>query len=883
MEGSEQISPPSPGHIEEEHEEQWITDHLSSRARFPSETESSLPPLPRREEPTLKEKLVDRERQARVETERARLKRQFALSSDGGAAEGGEVLLHRENGSVAGTVGEESSVAAPPTEQEEVNEEDDRKQLGYVMERFLRGDVKQEEEQVEKPSPEPGVLMERFLAEPVVVEQHDAVSTDDVDQHVDFQVDEKILVDEVDMLNPPEVSLPLVNQDLNIQLPPPVTDTGPIDSHDDSELETTAGSIRSYSTVTNASLAQVGAIDVDAIEDAQEIHTADGSREHEESSHQSSADEPRVFRLTEAEIQEMAAIEEASIGNAPPSERDDTFSEVGDLVGDLGAPRGLDPVGDFSAGTTTTALESASITSAAGDDLSDRSSPIEIETQSVDAIETVSVSSHLVVSPGASSTGSMSITAAPPSVTDAQDPSMLGPDGDVVVALPHNDLEGSAVLEMLSFEQNEDGGLSLECAPSFEDNGGPLDMEAAAAANAGIANRRSSSTRAARRLPPAPDTPGAPKQKKVHIMLDGFDFDKNTHGELKTDTTHSRMDSYDELPGWSPPEEVALSPLQPVGRYSSKRVAAAPKYLQSDREDSSKIGGAGLTAGTYGSVDARGGGTSSPPNQLRLDILKANTNACQEETLPLVENRGIDGEHEKHPAEFKHAISNVFSSLRSDSTTTVEAVNTDSEQYLATGIFKRAFPERYFALLVTLIVEIPVLLMISGGSDRLCMLVGRRRYQLMMGFLPLSSAISGNVGLQASTLTTRAVSHDHVTKSSYMVWLVKEVAAAGCLGLGMGIVLGTYAYIVSGMDYAFGLTIFVAQFVSIVTAGLTGTLAPLIFTFIFHRDSALYGGPLETAIQDIVGSFAMVILSYQLLVFFGPMEITPDDICGQQD
>jgi Mg/Co/Ni transporter MgtE len=191
-----------------------------------------------------------------------------------------------------------------------------------------------------------------------------------------------------------------------------------------------------------------------------------------------------------------------------------------------------------------------------------------------------------------------------------------------------------------------------------------------------------------------------------------------------------------------------------------------------------------------------------------------------------------------------------------------------------------AFPERFFALLVTLVVEIPVLLMISGGSDRLCMLIGRRRYQLMMGFLPLSSAISGNVGLQASTVTTRAISHDHVTKKSYIVWLAKEIAAAACLGVGMGCVLGAYAFFASGKDYAFALTIFTAQFVSIVTAGLTGTLAPLMFTFIFRRDSALYGGPLETAIQDIVGSFAMVVLSYQLLLFFGPTEISPDDICG---
>ena len=37
----------------------------------------------------------------------------------------------------------------------------------------------------------------------------------------------------------------------------------------------------------------------------------------------------------------MAAIEEASIGNAPPSEREDTFSEVGDLIGGFGDLGGM--------------------------------------------------------------------------------------------------------------------------------------------------------------------------------------------------------------------------------------------------------------------------------------------------------------------------------------------------------------------------------------------------------------------------------------------------------------------------------------------------------------------------------------------------------------
>jgi Mg/Co/Ni transporter MgtE len=173
--------------------------------------------------------------------------------------------------------------------------------------------------------------------------------------------------------------------------------------------------------------------------------------------------------------------------------------------------------------------------------------------------------------------------------------------------------------------------------------------------------------------------------------------------------------------------------------------------------------------------------------------------------------------------------------------------------------------------------------MISGGSDALCKLVGRNKYHLLIGFLPLTSAISGNVGLQASTLTTRAISHSHVTAQSYMPWLVKEVGCAFYLGLGMGALLGTIAFFASGKDFAFGLTIMLAQFLSILTAGVTGTFAPLLFSFIFHRDSGKWGGPLETAIQDIVGSFLMVVVSYQILKFLGPGPIDPSDVCSIGD
>ena len=93
---------------------------------------------------------------------------------------------------------------------------------------------------------------------------------------------------------------------------------------------------------------------------------------------------------------------------------------------------------------------------------------------------------------------------------------------------------------------------------------------------------------------------------------------------------------------------------------------------------------------------------------------------------------------------------------------------------------------------------------------------------------------------------------------------------AALLGIGMGCAVGGLAYQASNFDLGFGITIFVANFISVLTAGLTGTLAPLIFSFIFHRDSGKWSGPLETAIQDIVGSFVMVVLSYKMLLWMGP-------------
>jgi Mg/Co/Ni transporter MgtE len=181
---------------------------------------------------------------------------------------------------------------------------------------------------------------------------------------------------------------------------------------------------------------------------------------------------------------------------------------------------------------------------------------------------------------------------------------------------------------------------------------------------------------------------------------------------------------------------------------------------------------------------------------------------------------------------------------------------------------------------LTLLLELPVFLLITKNGDSLCRLVGRKKYTILLGIMPLTSAIAGSVGLQASTMTAKAISNEHVTKYTFLSWLKKEVGAAFCLGISMGFVLGGLGLIAGAWDITFAISIFAAQFVNIFAAGLTGTLAPLSFSFLFHSDSRKWGGSLETAIQDIVGSFVTMIISYNIILMFGKQQVDPDDICG---
>eukprot|EP00529_Nitzschia_sp_RCC80_P003750 CAMPEP_0113441454 /NCGR_PEP_ID=MMETSP0014_2-20120614/1089_1 /TAXON_ID=2857 /ORGANISM="Nitzschia sp." /LENGTH=1097 /DNA_ID=CAMNT_0000332295 /DNA_START=125 /DNA_END=3415 /DNA_ORIENTATION=- /assembly_acc=CAM_ASM_000159 len=558
-----------------------------------------------------------------------------------------------------------------------------------------------------------------------------------------------------------------------------------------------------------------------------------------------SPSQPRVvLRLTEAEIQEMAAIDEASRSNAPPSERDD-ISELGELVSDFGGPVILDGLGGttLSQGTPTTeGMESASSLANQSGVVTGNMSGGSDHDQNLTG--TVSVSSHVVAS---SAGGDVSLDGNPPSERHEDDEHhhvdhdrinidtpVTPVPREIIPSQPPSSATSTDVLmpdlplpTSIGPDQGDDTIVNRKIRPGM--------------VKGSLAHS-----------PPAAVFPDNDLNNEIE-HVDDFDFDKNNQS-IDGDANNLVLSRNEQ---WS----TGLSPRTPVR-------PEAPFISSATMPDIHDYGSVGREADTNVQSSLPNGSADHVSNVAMYAAGNDDGGGGGGEQTPLLESgvpavvaarrRSVMNSFTsiRSAADVHSLAESVFSDIRSEGEETVRSISDDAENYWKSSILQRAFPERLFALIVTLMFEIPVLLMVSGGSDRLCYLIGRTKYQLLIGFLPLSSAISGNVGLQSSTLTTRAISHGQVTVYNYSKWLRKEIGAAAYLGFGMGALLGSIAFVASRFSVPFALTVMIAQFISILTAGITGTFAPLIFTFIFERDSGKWGGPLETAIQDIVGSFA---------------------------
>jgi hypothetical protein len=505
---------------------------------------SGIPLGPHQPELTMKEKLVLRERQRRIETERARLKRQFALNNDqeghdgvAAQAELSEAAVRDNGSSAAGTLGEESTKAHPDEESE------NQEKLGFNMERFLRNsdsfnpELEPTAEDTAPTAPDKGPVMERFLNAPVVV-------------------GETTSEPEPPKSEPPTISTE-VQRSVSFDV---MLDTAAADSElgggDESPVHHIAGSLPSFNETTpsiDANMSVLVHADEDDVARGDPLIMSMTSMDAQESvlsveegamlaASNSSRDGPRILRLTEADMQEMAAIEEASIGNGPPSERteeDLSESEIGELADFSGHHNHNsnvhDATADFSQDTPTTAQESASMLSGGNQSAQPVSATSEdrdhiVDQHSLDGMPSVSVTSQLLVSPGGASTSAnpMSDTA-----RDEQGPGRTAELAHQPILEDDDDSDGA----------NSEGLVNRRLRPGM---GSHLRPQTTA---------RSAPTG-------GPSTSTAPQEAPTSpFVVEGFDFDKDEPMSPQTEHNDSLRDLPDD--GWSPSAgKMTISPIR---------------------------------------------------------------------------------------------------------------------------------------------------------------------------------------------------------------------------------------------------------------------------------------------------------------------------------
>jgi magnesium transporter len=127
----------------------------------------------------------------------------------------------------------------------------------------------------------------------------------------------------------------------------------------------------------------------------------------------------------------------------------------------------------------------------------------------------------------------------------------------------------------------------------------------------------------------------------------------------------------------------------------------------------------------------------------------------------------------------------------------------------------------------------------------------------LITFIPVITAMGGNVGVQSSSIMVRGFATGRVDFDSLKRFLFREIRVGMIMGITCGTAVGLVGYLWHG-NATVGLVVGVAMLVAMTIASTMGTLAPAFFKKM-KIDPAIASGPFVTTANDITG----------ILVYFG--------------
>ncbi|MEX1013247.1 MAG: magnesium transporter [Waddliaceae bacterium] len=153
---------------------------------------------------------------------------------------------------------------------------------------------------------------------------------------------------------------------------------------------------------------------------------------------------------------------------------------------------------------------------------------------------------------------------------------------------------------------------------------------------------------------------------------------------------------------------------------------------------------------------------------------------------------------------------------------------------------------------------------------------GKEWFAILPFFVPLIAGMSGNIGLQCSTVLVRSMAIGEITSGSRKEVMIKELAIGLLIGVVFGIFCGTLVMILNYFDIqhfeadprTLGVLVGFGVFAASLSATLLGTFSPFFFVHI-GVDPAVAAGPIVTAFNDVFSVLAFFVVSYFIFSFLG--------------
>jgi magnesium transporter len=172
-------------------------------------------------------------------------------------------------------------------------------------------------------------------------------------------------------------------------------------------------------------------------------------------------------------------------------------------------------------------------------------------------------------------------------------------------------------------------------------------------------------------------------------------------------------------------------------------------------------------------------------------------------------------------------------------------------------------------LLVTLCAGLVTSTAMTHFNDRIW-------FAIVPFFVPLINMMSGNVGLQCSTILVRGMSTGELTPGSRRHAVKQELNIGLLIGCSFGVICGLIIYVLSNLGVhqvdkspmAVGITIAFGVLGACMTATVLGTLSPFLFMRL-RIDPAVASGPIVTAFNDVLSTLVFFFIARITYLFVG--------------